>query len=365
MPLLIDAHEDLANNILGMKRNYLIAAHEGRKLEEGSREVEAFGERLLGWPDYQRGRVALVFGTLFATPKEWQKYEWDTQTFESADKAYQLADDQLKIYHHLANENPTRFQLVASQVDLEGLMNGWMNGCAQYPDTTHPVGIVPLMEGADGIRTETDLEHFRQQGLHFIGPVWAGNRFCGGSRETGPLTAEGRQLLKNMAALDYCLDVSHMSNQSFLQSVDYYPGAIIASHANCRALLTGTKSERNLTDEAIRRLVERGAVIGVVPFNVFLDSTWVKNGPRRQVGLTRLVEHIDHICQIAGNASHIGIGSDFDGGFGRQDVPWEVESIADLQRLEKLLEEKEYNDSDIAAIFHGNWLRILGIVLPK
>ncbi len=363
MPFLIDAHEDIANNILGMKRDYLVSAEEGRRLEDNSREVEAFGQRLLGWPDYQQGRVALVFGTLFATPKEWQEYDWDLQTFESADEAYGLAAAQLQVYHRLADEHPDKFQLVKTQKDLDRVIGDWSDASHRTPRNEHPVGIVPLMEGADGIRSSSDLEHFWQQGLRIIGPVWAGNRFCGGSREAGPLTDEGRKLLSQMAAMGYCLDVSHMSSQALLQALDQYTAQVIASHANCRALLTGTASERNLTDEAIRNLVERGAVIGVVPFNNFLDPNWVKHGPRKQVGLTKLIDHIDHICQLAGNSAHVGIGSDFDGGFGLEDVPWEIGSIADLQRLESMLSEKGYNDNDITAIFHGNWLNILNLVL--
>jgi membrane dipeptidase len=362
MLILIDGHEDLANNILGMKRDYLISAHEARKLEQGSREVEAYGQRLLGWPEFQKGHVTIVFGTLFATPRKWQKHDWDPMTFDNPEEAFKLALRQMDVYHQLGNDQPHAFRLISDQTDLTTVLDDWQEG---EDPKDRPVGIVPLMEGADGIRSMADLEIFRSHGLYFLGLVWAGNRFAGGTREPGPLTAEGRRLLAQMDELDLCLDVSHMSCRSLLQAVDHFRGQVIASHANCRALLPGTTSERNLTDEAIQELVKREAVIGLVPFNVFLDPGWQKHGPREHVRLNRLVEHIDHICQIAGDAHHVGIGSDFDGGFGLEDTPYEIDTVADLQKLAPLLREREYNDADVAAIFHGNWLRILRKVLPK
>jgi membrane dipeptidase len=177
------------------------------------------------------------------------------------------------------------------------------------------------------------------------------------------LDAEGIELLRVMSDLHLTLDVSHMTDQSIHASLDAYEGVVIASHANARALLKGMNSERHLTDNAIRKLVEREAVIGVVPFNRFLDANWVDGNPREQVKLEKLITQIDHICQIAGDCLHVGIGSDFDGGFGFPRIPLEMDTIADLQKLAPMLIERGYNEKDIELVFNGNWQRKLGEIL--
>jgi membrane dipeptidase len=365
MKMIIDAHEDLACAMLGLGRDYMRSAAETRRLEEDKPHIiKANGQTLLGWPEYQQGQVALVFGTLFATPKKWQRFDWDSQTFSTPAEAHELNLKQMSAYRQLVDQHPDAFQLVSTKKKLNEILIPWQSKPASFPEITHPVGLVMLMEGADGIRTAEDLEMFWEMGLRIIGPVWAGNRFSGGTREPGPLTSEGKQLLQQMAAVGYTVDLSHMSNVSVLEALDLYEGEIIASHANSNALLKYMPFERHFEDAAIRKLVERDGVMGVIPFNVFLDWEWKSGNPRETVKLEHLVQHIDHICQIAGDARHVGIGSDFDGGFGFPDVPFEIETIADLQKLENLLLEKGYNDADTANILYGNWKRKLETILP-
>jgi membrane dipeptidase len=215
------------------------------------------------------------------------------------------------------------------------------------------------MENAEGIRSVGELELWWQRGVRIIGPAWAGTRFCGGTREPGPLTTEGYHLLEGMAEYGFVLDVSHMDEKAVLQSLDAYPGTMIASHANASVLFKGLDSNRFLSDRVIQGLLERKAVIGVVPYNRFLLPGWKPNEGRQAVTFEHVFAQIDHICQMAGDACHVGIGSDFDGGFGLQSVPTEIDTIADLQKLAPLLAQKGYTEEEIAAIMGQNWLNIL------
>ena len=359
--LIVDAHEDLAWNMLTFGRDYRRPAAETRQREAGGLAPEHNGDTLLGWPDYQRGRVAVVFGTLFAAPIRRKLGDWDRLTYETADEAHAIYRDLLDAYHRLVDESPEMFRLLQSRGDLQAVLQHW-----QRSDTDeHPVGLVVLMEGAEGVRQPGELEEWWAGGVRIIGPAWAGTRFCGGTREPGPLTVEGRQLLDGMASLGFTLDLSHMDEQAALQALDTYPGPIIASHANALALIKGSQSNRHLTDRLLDGLLARGAVIGVVPLNNFLRVDWKESGGREAVTLDHLVAQIDYICQRAGNARHAGLGSDFDGGFGVQSVPTGLDTIADLPKIAPLLAQKGYTEEDIAAILGGNWLAHLQTTLPE
>jgi len=361
MPLLVDAHSDLAWNILTFGRDYTRAAHETRRLEAGSPVVDQNGDTLLGWPDYQRGQVALVFSTLFATPARW-KQEWEKLVYSTFDEAHRLYRDQILTYHRLAESHPERFLLIRSRPDLARLLDHWQTPAEEG----HPVGLLVLMEGGEAIRTLDELEEWHQLGVRLIGPAWAGTRYCGGTREPGPLTEEGRRLLAAMADYNFILDLSHMDERAALQALDFYEGPVVATHGNCLALLPGYPTNRQFSDAVLRGLIERDGVVGVVPFNIFLKPGWKREANRREeIHLTDLVAHIDHICQLAGDSLHVGIGTDFDGGFGVQSVPAEIDTIADLQKLAPLLLERGYNEQDVANIFSGNWLDRLQRYLPS
>ncbi|MBE3067108.1 MAG: membrane dipeptidase [Chloroflexi bacterium] len=362
LPLIVDAHEDIAYNILNFGRDYTRAAVETRRLEyeSGSAAPEHNGETLLGWPDYQRGRVAVVFSTLFVSPIRRRTGEWDKQSYADFDQAHRLYRTQLDAYHKLADDHPDHFRLIASRIDLETVLTHWADSKAE----SHPVGLVPLMEGAEGVRTPSELDEWWEWGVRVIGPAWAGTRFCGGTREPGPLTDEGHLLLKAMADIGFTLDLSHMDELSARQSLDLYPGPIIASHANAAALVPGYDGNRLLRDDVIQGILERDGIIGVVPFCRFLTFEWKFGDPRDSITLEMLAAHVDRICQMAGDARHVGLGSDFDGGFGLSAVPAGVDTIADLQKLGPILAAKGYNDEQVAAVLGKNWLRHLQTFLP-
>lgn len=358
---IVDAHEDLAWNMLTFDRDYALAAAETRQRERGMIAPAHNGDTLLGWPDYVRGGVAVVFATLFAAPARRQLGEWDTQCYTTTEQANQIYRKQLDAYYRFVDDHPDKFRLILQRTDLEDVLSYWDN-----PEVEEkPVGLVVLMENAEGVRSPGELAEWWELGVRIIGPAWAGTRFCGGTLEPGPLTSEGYALLDGMADFGFVLDLSHMDEKAALQALDHYPGAIIASHSNAKNLLEDAGSNRFLSDEVIYRLIERNGIIGIVPFNRFLDSSWISTDGRQAVTLEHVVSQIDHICQLAGSAQYVGIGSDFDGGFGLQSVPAEIDTIADLQKLAPLLAEKGYTKNDVSAILGDNWLSLLRQILPE
>jgi len=362
MPLIVDSHQDLAWNILSFGRDYLRSAQETRRIEKGSPTVERNGDTLLGWPEYQQGEVAVVFATLFSTPARWA-YDWETYSYREPKEADRQYRQQMDVYHRLTDEYPDKFRFISSASNLDEVLASQQK--ADSNGQEFPVGLLPLMEGADCINDFGELEEWREMGLRFIGPAWAGTRFCGGTKEPGPLTPDGHRLLGAMADLGFTLDLSHMDEPAVLESLDIYPGHIVATHANCLALMPEHEFNRLLSDRVIHGILERDGMIGVVPFNTFLKDGWlVEKSNRDEVSLTHLVDHIDHICQLAGDALHVGIGSDFDGGFGLQSTPKEIDTIADLQKLVPLLLSRGYSEEDAAAILGGNWVNMLHRSLP-
>lgn len=363
MPLIVDSHCDLAWNMVSFGRDYTRAAGETRRIEAGSAAVEHNGDTLLGWPEYQLGQVAVVFSTLFAAPRRQRTYPSETQVYETYDEAHRLYRGQLLQYHRLTDAHPDKFRLIASGPDLKLILDDWRD--PRPGADGHPVGMVVLMEGGDGIRSFDELAEWHEFGVRLIGPAWAGTRFCGGTKEPGPLTDDGRGLLDAMADFNFFLDLSHMDEPAALEALDRYAGPVVATHGNCLALLPDYPTNRQFSDRVLRGVIERGGVVGVVPYNVFLKSGWTRAGSRREeVRLADLIPHIDHICQLAGDSLHTGLGTDFDGGFGLQSVPPEIDTIADLQILAAMLADRGYTQTDVENIFAGNWLARLERDLP-
>jgi membrane dipeptidase len=362
-PFIIDSHCDLAWNIKTFGRDYTRSAAETRQLEKDTDIPEHNGDSLIGYPDYQRGRVAIVFSTLFASPARAKLGDWDNSTYADYEEAHRIYLDQMRVYHQLADSKPNHFRLIFNTKDLRDHMSAW----TASEEKGHPVGLIPLMEGADGIRSTDELDEWFEMGLRLIGLSWSGTRYAGGTREPGPLTEDGRHLLKAMMNYNFTLDLSHMDEQSALESLDLYDGPIVATHANCLALLPNFPTNRHLSDRVIRGVIERDGIVGIIPMNTFLKSGWsrAKGSRREEVPLEVVAAHMDHVCQLAGDAKHVGIGSDFDGGFGLQSVPPEMDTIADLQKLVPLLIARGYSESDAASILGGNWFNFLEKNLPS
>jgi len=367
MNIFFDAHQDLAYNILSFDRDYSQSVQKTRANEKGKEIPGLDYQTLLGQPEYNRGRVALVFGTLFAAPARRDSYPHPkAQIYYTPQEANQVYWNQLKLYHQLAEEKPGTYRLITTRSLLQEHLAEWESLPEDpQPDDYLPLGIIPSMEGAEGLTDLAELPEWWQAGLRAIGLAWAGNQFCGGTREPGPLTKLGKALINEMAEVGFILDISHMDEAAAFECLDFYQGKIIASHANAASLVKGYNSNRLLSDELIIELAKRDGVIGVVPWNNFLNAEWVRDGGRSTISLSMVAEQIDHICQLTGSANHVGIGTDFDGGFGLASVPPEIDSIADLQKINPLLAGLGYEPGQIKLIDAGNFLRVLEYTLPE
>jgi membrane dipeptidase len=225
-------------------------------------------------------------------------------------------------------------------------------------DDTPPMGVVLSMEGADPILDPGQLDEWYDAGLRLLGITHYGpGRYAGGTSTELGLTALGEQLLPEMQRLGVLLDLTHCSDQAFWQALERYSGPVLASHNNCRALVP---HQRQFGDDQLKAIIARDGVIGAAFDTWMLQPGWViGKTTNEQVSLANVVDQIDHVCQLAGNSRHAAIGSDLDGGFGREQSPCDLDTIADLQQIAVLLDRRGYRADDIAAIMHGNWLRWL------
>lgn len=347
---IVDAHLDLAYNAIRHNRNLLKPVAEIRQAEAGKPQPN--GISLVSFPELREANVGLVFGTIFVMPanSRFAGAEDGTLTFHTAEQAHQIGQVQLDYYHRLADE-VDYIRLVGNSAELEEVVASYQNGQQKL------VGIVPLMEGADPIREPAEVEMWYERGLRIIGLAWDDTRYAPGAWGAGGgLTKEGHQLLDVMASFGFILDLTHMSEEASLTCLDQYEGTIIATHSNTRALVP---SPRQLSDTQIRRIAERDGVIGIVLANSFLKADHPRRGPKEGVTLEHVVAHIDHICQVVGDAAHIGIGTDFDGGFGAESVPAEIKNLSDLSLIGTALKERGYGQEDIDGFMGQNWLKML------
>lgn len=354
--IVVDAHEDIAYNALAFGRDYRRSPLAIRQEEQAQSPAPGpNGTATIGLPDALLGRVALIFATLFVAPRTRQTAPWDTMAYSEPEEAYALASRQMDYYERLADEHD-KIRLVRTLADLDAVLATWKEGTDL---SDHEVGLVVLMENADPILEPKQFEEWYERGVRLVGPAWQATRYCGGTGQPGPLTDLGRELLEVMASFNAVLDLSHMAEEAFLEAVDRYEGVLIASHSNPRRFCD---TDRHLSDEMIRRLVERDGVMGTVLFNKFLTRNW---DPRQRLPLHVVADVIDYVCQLAGSAAHVGIGSDFDGGFGRESIPQGLDTVGDLLVIAEALRQRGYEEEDIAAIMSGNMLRKLRQALPE
>lgn len=355
--MIVDGHEDIAWNILTFGRDYSMTLQAIRQSEQFTQIPAQNGNTLLGRDVWRDGDIAVVFATLFVAPERSKAGEWETITYQTQRQANDHALRQLEVYQRLADEGS--FRMIETRSDLEQCLKAREE--VESDDAEKPIGLVLLMEGADPILEPEQVAEWYERGLRMIGPAWESTRYAGGTHEPGPLTDDGRRLLDRMQDLGMILDLSHLSEEAYLQAIDRYEGTVIASHSNPRRFLP---TSRGLSDQMIRLLVERDGVIGAIPYNKFLKATWKRGDPKDQVTIQDVADVIDHICQLTGSADYVALGSDFDGSFGLEHVPAEFDSVADLNKLNAVLAERGYTPEQIACVFADNWLRILRKGLP-
>lgn len=348
--LIIDAHLDLAMNALEWNRDLRMPVRDIRERERGMKDKPDRENNMVSLEALREGRVGLVVATQIA---RFVDRDSDLPGWHSPELAWAQTQGQLAYYR--AMEEFGEMRAITNLRDLENHLADWND-----PGKEPPVGYILSLEGADSLVNISYLEKAYEYGLRALGPAHYGpGRYAPGTGTDGPLTPMGHELLQEMDALRMILDVTHLTDRGFKQATEIYKGPVWASHHNCRALVP---HQRQLSDEQVKVLIERDAVIGGVLDAWMMVPDWTrgKSTPKeRGVTLDTLVDHYDHICQIAGNCNHIAIGSDLDGMFGTEQSPMDMDTIADLQLLSKALSRRGYTEEDIDKVFHGNWLRFL------
>jgi membrane dipeptidase len=349
MPIIVDAHLDLAYN----------AAH-GRDVTARAADQPANedGIATVGLPDLRDGGVGLVCATIFCAPSIN-----GSPGYTTAEQARAVALGQLSWYEEQIAEGRMRF--VQNGADLP--KSTGLHGSAGPSPRPLPgrgreetLAAILLLEGADPLRTPADVAEWFAAGLRIVGLAWKATRYAGGTGMPGPLSPDGRELVRELDRVGILHDVSHLAEESFWQLLDITNRPVLASHSNCRAIVP---TDRQLSDEMIRAIADRGGVIGINFFDKFLLPP--DEFGKRRATLRDVVRHVDHICQLVGSARHVAIGTDMDGGFGREEIPQEIRTSADLPHVGDALTEAGYAAEDVEAILGGNWLRYFRENLTK
>jgi membrane dipeptidase len=354
--LIFDAHLDLGMNALEWNRDLSrpVAEIRAREVELGLVDKVDRGRNTVALPDMRRGQVGICVATMIARGYPGKSMLKSLPGFASPEIAWAMTQAQLAFYRAMEERDE-----MAQIIDLAGL-HKYVDLWKREPSDKLPVAYILSLEGADSILTPKHLERAFAAGLRAIGPVHYGpGRYGHGTHSAGGLTPIGRELLAEMRSLGMILDATHFSDESFWEALELWDGPVWASHNNCRALV---HDQRQFSDDQIKEIIRRGAVIGAAFDAWMLVPGWErgKSTPETSgVALRHVLDHVDHICQLAGNANHTAIGTDLDGGFGREQSPGDLDTIADLQKLPAMFAERGYAAADVERIMHGNWIAFL------
>jgi len=348
--IIFDAHLDLAWNAIDWNRDICLPVSQIRESENGM-EGKGRGCSTVSFPELRRGKVAVFIATLLARQVR-PDFVAPIQRYASMQAAYAAAYGQRAYYHALEQQGLLRW--IKDAVGLEAHVAAWLR--SEETGSEEPLGFILSMEGADPILSPEQVDEWWAAGLRIIGPAHYGiSPYAHGTGTEGGLFPPGKPLLEAMERVGMILDVTHLSDQCFEEALAVYGGPVLASHHNCRALVP---NQRQLTDAQIQRLVARGAVIGTALDSWMLYPGWVRGQTRPEVvGLEAVIDHIDRVCQLAGSSRHAALGSDLDGGFGREQSPRDLDTIADMQKLPDMLRRRGYSEGDVEGIMYGNWVR--------
>lgn len=347
--LVIDFHLDLAMNALEWDRDLTLSVAETRALEAGMTD-KGRGGSTVALPEMRAGSVALCSATVIKRVKQPNS---PSSGVRSHAIAYAHAQGQLAYYRQLQAEGHIR--LIGDRATLDHHIAEWE---AAVPGVAPPLGFIISMEGADPIVAPEQVPRWHADGLRIVSLSHYGiSATAYGTDTDGGLMPLGRPMLSALEEAGIILDLTHLADRAFYEALDAFGGHVLASHNNCRALVPGV---RQFTDDQLSRIIERGGVIGGALDAWMMVPGWIKGVTQPDVvNLDVLVDHLDHICQLAGSADHAAIGTDLDGGYGKEQTPHDLDTIADLQKLPDLFRDRGYREEDIAKIMHGNWLALL------
>ena len=348
----IDAHLDLSMNAMEWNRDLRQPINAIRQREAHLTDKPDRGKGTVSLPEIRKGNIGLVVATQIA---RYVAPENNLPGWHSAEQAWSQTQGQLAWYK--AMEAVGEMEMIKDIASLEQHLLLWND---EEHNSTKPIGYILSLEGADSLVTLDHLHTAYSNGLRAVGPAHYGpGRYANGTDATGKLNTAGKVLLNEMQQLGMILDATHLCDDAFWDAMELYDGAVWASHNNCRALVN---HNRQFSDEQLQALIQKGAVIGTAFDAWMIVPGWqrgVSNPKQMNCGLTQIIDHIDHICQLAGNTLHVGIGSDLDGAFGKEQSPHDLDTIADLQKLPALFAARGYTAIDIENLMNGNWLRFL------
>jgi membrane dipeptidase len=363
---IFDVHLDLSMNALEWNRDLRWSLEKIRRWELTMKDKVDRGNGTVCFPEMRRGRVGLCVATQIARNSP---YFHRLPGWNSPEQAWAQTQGQLAWYR--AMEEAGELVQIRNLGELNKHLDLWLNAppCddgtpyvveSRKKPTHLPIGYILSLEGADSIVTLKHLERSYEQGLRALGPAHYGpGRYAHGTDAEGPLPPQGKDLLREMERLGIILDATHLCDENFWEALEVYHGPVWASHQNCRTLAPWN---RQFADDQIRAVIERGGVLGMAFDAIMMVPNWrhFKSKPADfQLKIERIVEHIDHICQLAGNARHVGIGTDLDGGYGTEQTPMDLNSIADLQTIPGLLRSRGYSEQDVQGIMWKNFVDFL------
>jgi membrane dipeptidase len=363
---VFDVHLDLSMNALEWNRDQRWSLEKIRRWEMHQKDKVDRGNNTVCFPEMRRGSIGLCVATQIGRNSP---YFHRLPGWSSPEQAWAQTQGQLAWYREMVDAG--EMVQIRTTKELDAHLKLWLNAPPCDDGTPYivesrkqpaklPIGFMLSLEGADSIVSFKHLERSYESGLRALGPAHYGpGIYAHGTDASGPLPVKGKELLKEMERLGIILDVTHLCDECFWDALDCYNGPLWASHQNCRALAPWN---RQFADDQIKAVIERGGILGMAFDAIMMVPGWthLKSKPADfQLKIERICEHIDHICQIAGNAKHVGIGTDLDGGYGTEQTPMDMDSIADLQKIPPLLRARGYSQADIEGIMSMNFVNFL------
>ncbi|GLR17328.1 dipeptidase [Portibacter lacus] len=349
-PFIIDAHLDLSMNAMQWNRDLTQPVKGIRQRELGMTDKPDRSNNMVSLPQMREGNVGFCFATLIA---RYAKPDHPLGGWNSPAQAWATVQGQLAWYQQMDRED--EMWMVEDLESFDDFLGQWDH---------HGIGYLLSLEGADSIVSFDHLYLLYADGLRAIGPAHYGpGTYAHGTNSEGGIGDKGRELLAKMEDLEMALDVTHLCDTSFWEALKHFKGEVWASHSNCRSIVD---HNRQFSDDQIKALIERDAVIGMPLDAWMMIPNWergISSPDQKNVTLYDMVNHIDHICQIAGNTDHIGLGTDLDGGFGTEQSPHDLDTIADLQNIPSILTNRGYTEEDTLKFLNGNWTKKLRTVL--